>query len=164
MPGATTTRKKFALADLKAAQKLMDKQDVPLQDRYVLMSADMYDQITDEMTPTQYRDFSNAYDVTKGIMGEIYGFKIMKRSYVLAYDNVATPVVKQPGAAGAATDNDAVLVWQKNMVERAKGEVKFFEDLGSSTYYGDIYSALVRMGGRKRRANGEGVIAIVQTP
>ena len=164
MPSATTTRKKFMMADLKAAQKLMDKQDVPLTDRYAMLSADMYDQITDEMTATQYRDFSNTYDAAKGIMGEVYGFKIMKRSYVLCYDNTATPVVKQPGAAGAATDNDAVLVWQKNMVERALGTVDFFDNIGNPTYYGDIYSALVRMGGRKRRTDDKGVIAIVQTP
>jgi hypothetical protein len=164
MPSATTTRKKFMLADLKAANKLMDKQDVPLTDRYCMMSADMYDQITDEMTATQYRDFSNAYDAAKGIMGEVYGFKIMKRSYVLCYDNTATPVVKQPGAAGAATDNDAVLCWQKNMVERALGTVDFFDNVGDPTYYGDIYSSLVRMGGRKRRADDKGVVAIIQTP
>ncbi|MFQ8805871.1 MAG: hypothetical protein ACLR8Y_13235 [Alistipes indistinctus] len=45
---------------------------------------------------------------------------------------------------------------------RCQGDVKFFEDEGNPQYYGDIYSGLVRMGGRKRRADQKGVIAIVQ--
>jgi hypothetical protein len=64
--------------------------------------------------------------------------------------------------AGSATDNAAVLCWQKNSVERALGMVDFFEDLGNPTYYGDIYSALVRVGGRIRRSDGKGILAIVQ--
>lgn len=40
--------------------------------------------------------------------------------------------------------------------------MKFFEDEGNPQYYGDIYSALVRMGGRIRREDQKGVVAIVQ--
>lgn len=160
--GATGNRKKFTVADVKAAQKLMNKQKVPSADRYMLIDADMYDQLTDDMTATQYRDFSSALNVQEGTVGKMYGFNIMMRSEVARYTNAATPVPVAWTTAGSATDNAAVLCWQKNSVERALGMVDFFEDLGNPTYYGDIYSALVRVGGRIRRADGKGILAIVQ--
>jgi hypothetical protein len=80
----------------------------------------------------------------------------------MRYTNASTPARKQWGTNGAATDNAAVICWQKQSLERALGDVKFFEDLGNPTYYGDIYSALIRLGGRIRRNDGKGVLAIVQ--
>lgn len=158
--GATGNRKKFVLKDLKAAQKQMNKDNVPTEGRYAILDADMYDQLTDQLTESQYRDFSRAYDEKTGVVGKLYGFNIMQRSYVLAYTGAGN--VKDPGTAGAATDNAAALCWHEASVERALGDVKFFEDLDNPQYYGDIYSALVRMGGRIRRADSKGVIAIVQ--
>ena len=68
----------------------------------------------------------------------------------------------EPGGEGNSPDCAAVLCWHKNSVENALGQVKFFEDEGNPQYYGDIYSALVRMGGRIRREDQKGVVAIVQ--
>lgn len=161
-PSATGNRKAFGIADLKAAQKLMNSQNFPQADRYCLMDADMYDQFTASLTATQYTDFSRAYDEKSGILGKLFGFTIMMRSSVLVFDNAATPVVKAFGASGAAADNAAALCWHKSAVERAIGDVKFFENVGDATYFGDIYSSLIRMGARKRRNDKKGVIAIVQ--
>lgn len=158
--GATGNRKKITLADLKAAQLQFNKDNVPSADRYILIDANMYDQLTDQLTETQHRDFSRAYDEKTGVLGKLYGFNIMQRSYVLAYTGGGS--LKTLGAAGAATDNAAALCWHKASVERALGDVKFFEDQGNPQYYGDIYSALVRMGGRIRRQDNKGVLAIVQ--
>ena len=159
---ATGNRLALALADLKKAQKLMNRQNVPSEGRYAMIDAEMYDQITNEMTANQQRDFLAAYDEKSGVMGKLFGFNILMRSETLRYTNDATPAPKLFSTAGAATDNAAAICWQRTMVERALGEVKFFENEGDPTYYGDIYSSLVRLGGRKRRADGKGVIAIVQ--
>jgi hypothetical protein len=164
MPDSTTTRKKFGLADLKAAAKLMDKQSIPVADRACIMSADMYDQFTDDLTATQYKDFSASYNAATGVMGDMFGFKVFKRGFVVAYDNEAVPAPKAYAAAGAATDNDAVICWQKSCVVRALGTVDFFERIGDPAYYGDIYSSLLRGAGAKMRTDKKGVVAIVQTP
>jgi len=161
-PSATGNRKAFVLADLKTAQKVLNTQNYPQADRYALLDADMYDQFTASLTATQQTDFSRAYDEKAGVLGKLFGFNIMMRSSVLVFDNAATPVVKAVGAAGAAADNAAVLCWHKSAVGRAMGDVKFSENTGDPTYYGDIYSSLIRMGGRKRRLDKKGVIAIVQ--
>lgn len=162
MPDATGNRKKFDPSDLKKAGAKMDKDGVSMENRFCLMSSDMYDQFTDGLTESQYRDFSRAYDEKTGVVGKLYGFTIRKRSSVLTYTNATPPVVKAYGAAGAATDNDAVLCWQKDALERALGTIVAYENIGDPTYYGDIYSFLVRMGGRKRRSDQKGVLAIIQ--
>jgi hypothetical protein len=43
------------------------------------------------------------------------------------------------------------------------GTTDFFENKQDATFYGDVYSSGQRCGGRKRREDGKGVIAIVQT-
>ncbi len=159
--GTTGMRKKFVPADLKRAGTAMDKQNVAKTGRYCIMSADMYSQFTDALEATEYRDFSKTFDPVTGVMGMMYGFKVYVRSSVVVYNEDAS-AINAYGAAASATDNDAVLCWQVSAVERAVGSVTFFDKTNDPTYYGDVYSFEVRAGGRKRRADGKGVIAIVQ--
>jgi hypothetical protein len=160
--GASGTRKKFKSKDLLAAQTFLNKQDIPANDRYALLPATMYADLIEDLSEGAYRDFSRAMDPEKGVVGMLYGFKVMMRSSVLVYTNAATPVVKAYGAEAAATDNEAALCWQVNALERAKGEVVVFDQANSPQYYGDLMSFLMRMGGRVRRSDEKGVVAIVQ--
>jgi hypothetical protein len=163
LASTTGNRGRFTVGDLKRASTVLDKQNIPMEGRVALISADMFSQLTDDMSATQYRDFSAAYDVKDGKLGRLFGFDIYMRSSTVIYDNTTTPVVKGVGAAPAADDNDTVLCWQVNCVERAIGEIRFFEKVGDPQYYGDIYSLLVRIGSRKRRADEKGIVAIVQS-
>jgi len=158
---ATGNRLKFVKADLKAASVLMNKAKISKKDRYAIFDSEMISQLQDDPDLIK-RDGVNGGEVNlkEGVIMKLYGFNIMERAEVLRFTNAATPVVKDPGAAGAATDNAGVLCWQKNCVEKALGEVKFFENVDDATYQGDVYSALLRVGGRIRRAAG--VVAIVQ--
>jgi hypothetical protein len=162
LDSATGNRKKLKSADLKAAQLLLNKQNIPMEGRYALLSADMLNQLTDDLNANDYRDFSAAYNAADGILGRLYGFNIMMRANVVSYTNDTTPALNAIGADPAAADNDALLCWQRDAVERALGDVKFFERMDDPTYYGNVYSMSVRMGGRKRRSDAKGVIAIVQ--
>ena len=163
MPSATGNRKKITVADVKGMQKLFNKNNIPKDGRVAILDADMYDQLTDDMTATQYRDFSQYLNVENGTVGKLYGFTFLdSRSTVLNYTNAATPVPKDPDANGATTDNAAGLFWHRDLVVRALGEKEFFDNEGDPTHYGDIYSALVRAGGRIKREDGKGVYALVQ--
>lgn len=162
LTGATGNRKAMALADLKKAQLQMNRDSVPSGNRYALIDADMMDQLTNEMSANQNRDFLAAYDEANGIAGRLYGFNLIVRSQVMRYSNAATPARISWETAGTTTDNAAAICWHKESLERALGDVKFFENLGDATYYGDIYSALIRLGGRIRRNDNKGVVAIVQ--
>jgi hypothetical protein len=159
---ATGNRKAFCVADVKAANKHFNKQNIPATERYMMVDADMYDQLQADLTATQYRDFSAAINPATGVVGQLYGFQIMMRNNVARYTNATPPVPVAWSTAGAATHNAAAICWHKNSVERALGMVDFFEQLKAPTYYGDIYSALVRVGGRIRRTDAKGVLAIVQ--
>lgn len=161
--GATGTRKTFLKEDLKAAQTKMNKQKTPKNDRYALIPTDMLSELQDD-PDLKKRDGvnGNEMDIKNGVIGKLYGFTILERSEGIAYSNAGTPVPKAYGSATATTDNQAVLCWQKNAVAKAKGSIKVYENKGDATYYGDVYSAEAKLGGRKRRAGGEGVIAIVQ--
>lgn len=158
--GATGTRKALTLADISKVAARMNKLNVPKAGRYALLPTYMYQQLLDSMTEAQLAAFSRAVDEKEGVIGKLYGFTFYERSSVLVTD--ATGALKAEDAAAAATDCEAALFWQTNSVERALGSVQFFEDIASATYYGDVYSALVRMGGRIRREDEAGVIAVIQ--
>ncbi len=161
-PSFTGTRKALVADDIRKLALRFDSDNVPSTERYLMLDANMYHQLVGDLSQTQYRDFSSSLDQAKGIVGNLYGFNIMKRSLVLVYDRITQTAAKAIGAAAAGSDCAAGLAWQKNSVERALGEVKFFENVGKAEYYGDIYSALVRMGGRIRRNDGKGVVALIQ--
>jgi hypothetical protein len=160
----TGVRKLVTMNDVKGIAKVMDNQGISKADRFACLDAEMYDQFTDTLTATQNRDFSMAYDQATGVVGKLFGFTFLEnRPTVLAYNNDALPVVYDPTASPvAATAMAAGLFWQKDCVVRALGTNEFFENIADPTYYGDIYSALVRAGGRLRRADNKGVVALIQ--
>jgi hypothetical protein len=159
----TSTRKAILLDDIKAIQKMMNNWGIPSDGRFASLDAEMYDQLTSILSATQYRDFSAEYNAANGIVGKLFGFTFLEpRPTVLRYDATGTPIPYNPGDAVANTDNGAGLFWQENLVIRAMGQNELFEELNSPTMYGDTYSALVRAGGRIKRNDGKGVIALVQ--
>ncbi|GFR90305.1 ATP-dependent Clp protease proteolytic subunit [Elysia marginata] len=158
-PSATGDRKLFTKEDLKKARLMLNKANVAREGRVALLPSEMMDQLLND-PDLKRRDSSMELDMKGGVVTRLYGFDLMERSNVLIYHTGNT--VKKPYANGAAGDRECALVWQEDAVERALGQVKFFEKTDDPQYYGDIYSFLVRMGGRKRREDGVGVLGIVQ--
>jgi Phage capsid protein len=162
LPISTGTRKAFTLNDMKLARVTLNKQKVLRKDRFAVMSEDMWSQLEGQLQAMPAKDYSVVMDPIEGEIRRLYGFTIITTPVMPVYDNAATPVVRAVGAAGTIADNDAVLFYQKNHLELALGEIKFFETPNSAIDYGDVYSALVRMGGRKRYANETGVVVLIQ--
>lgn len=163
LPGTTGYRLRFGLYDIRKVKVFQGKQKVPKKGRHVLMSEDAYDQIVSDLIATKYRDNMTIFNPETGELSKIMGYKVWVRATVCTYNNAATPVVNAYGAAAAATDNDAMIFWHERAVSRAFGGVQFYETKGSAKDYGDVYSALVRVGGAKRRKTQVGVCALVQT-
>lgn len=162
LPSAIGNRKAFGRADCKVAQFKMNKGNVPKINRFCLIDSDMYSQLLDSMTEKEETAFHAQANLAEGTIGRLYGFSFYERSLAGKYSNAVTPAVKAWDVVGAATDNAAAIFWQQNSVERALGEVKAFDNPGDATYYGDILSFLIRAGGRIRRADSKGVVAVVQ--
>jgi hypothetical protein len=162
-PGATGNRKALAIADVIAAQEVLDRQNISKTDRIWMLPASHKSDLLSEMSLTQNREFSMGADFKNGIIGQLYGFKFMDRSTTPVYKNGTPPTLVAFGAAGDTDHCEASIYWQRNAVERALGTVQMFEDTSNPAYYGDIYSTLLRLGGRPRRADGKGFGAVVET-
>lgn len=158
--GQTGQRKAMVHTDLKKAALRMNLANIPKDNRFALLESNMMDEFTDSLGITQEREFSKYYDAKEGILGRLYGFNIMDRSSVAIA--TAALAIEALGASVDATDQVASLCWQQDSVARALGQKKFFENKDDALYYGDMYSALLRAGGRRRRADAEGVVAIIQ--
>ena len=157
---ATGNRKAITADDVLNLQTKFDQENISPEGRYLLLDAVMYAELLRSLTNTDKLGFFQAADVKKGIVGQLYGFNVMKRSSVLRYA-VTSGAATGLATENAATDCAAGLAWQERCVRRALGEVKMFDESGSPTYYGDIYSFLVRCGGAKSRTDKKGVYAIV---
>lgn len=158
--GQTGKRKAFTYHELQKAQALMNKQLIPKEGRVALLESYMYQQLIDSFNANQMAAFQQSADLKNGIVGRFAGFDIMERGLVLAFDKDGA--VKVPGEAIEATDNLAALCWQKDCVAKAQGDIKPFQDVDNPLYYGDIFSALIKAGGRARREDWKGIVAIVQ--
>lgn len=159
-PNATGNRKSLVKADVLQLMVKFNADDLPQEGRYLLLDAQMYAQLLDDLSESDKWMFQNSANVQRGILGQLYGFNIMQRSTVLRYATDDT--LSKWSTAGAATDNAAGLAWQQGCVSRALGEVKVFDSVDNPTYYGDIYSFLVRVGGAIRRSDKKGIYALVQ--
>lgn len=157
---ATGNRKAMTRQDVLNLMNKFNAQDIPQTGRYLLLDAVMYGQLLNDLTETDKNMFLASADAQKGIMGQLYSFNIMMRSQVLRY--VTGGTLSKWSESGQATDNAAGLAWYEGSVSRALGEVKMFERTGDPQFYGDIYSFLVRVGGKCRRKDKKGLYAIVQ--
>lgn len=155
-------RKSLTTKDVLAAQTKFDLQDVPAKDRYLLLDAVMYADLLADMVESQKIGFFAQADAKRGIVGELYGFQVMKRSTVLRFTAAGAVVKTSEGATLNETDLAAGLAFHKDAVSVAMGEVVMFDSMNNPTFYGDIYSFLVRTGGAKRRNDGKGLVAIVE--
>ena len=162
LPSATGNRKKLTTDDVLALATKFDLQDIPAENRYLLLPAMMYADLLGDMVESQKIGFFATADAKRGIVGELYGFKVMKRSQVLRYTSSGTLVKTSEDATLNATDLAAGLAFHQDAVSVAMGEVVMFDSASNPTYYGDIYSFLVRTGGSKRRNDGKGIFAIVE--
>lgn len=158
---ATGQRKAVGKSDVLKLMTAMDAANIPEQGRYLLLDAYMYADLLSDLSESDKWMFQNSADVQRGVLGNLYGFNIMKRSSVLRLK--ADKTLLKWGSEGAADELAAGFAWQESCVSRALGEVKMFDDTDSPTYYGDIYSFLIRTGGSVRRYDKKGVFLLAES-
>lgn len=158
--GATGNRKMLTEADVRKAKIMLDKQNVPKAGRYMILESNMMDHLMSDDS-LKYA-FQKVVDLPEGVVTKLYGFHLLERSSVIRQSTGGTTgTPKLPETASAVTDDAAAIFYQRDAVERALGTVTMFDNPGRAEYYGDIMSFLVRMGGRIRRNDKNGVGLIV---
>lgn len=153
----TSGKRLITTNDIIALKNAMDKANIPDEGRYLLLPPDLYNQLFTSADMIN-AEIMGRHNLPAGIITQVLGFNVLKRSYTPVYDNALA--IKAKGAAPVATDRQSAVAWSRFAVSRALGQVELFEDLGSPTYYGDVYSTLVRAGGIRLR--NEGMYALVQ--
>ena len=151
--------KAVTYTDILGLMTTLDAQDVPTDGRFLLASANMYADLL-KLPEFISTDFQKGTPVTNGVVGEILGFQVYKRSKAVRYDNTFNKIAAGTGVQ--TTDRDAIIAWHKGFVRRAEGNAKVYGRFDDPEYLGSIVSAMVRGGGSKGRKNGEGVAVLIQ--
>lgn len=162
-PGATGNRKSAVLADLQRMATFFKTKRRWFEGKmYALITPADEETLfpANSMLTATYMASVTEAERREGVMYKVQGWNIMTRSSVARINGAGT--ILDPAAAGTADDDEASLFWYENAVEFAMGDVVFFDDMGNPVYYGDVYSFLVRAGGRARRADYAGVALLKQ--
>jgi hypothetical protein len=170
-PAATGTRNRITLADILSARTVLNKDNIPMQGRVMMVPADME---ADMMAIDNFIsvDYKENKPIQNGMIGTILGMPVFVHSSSITYDNTATPVPNNPKAddtntayAGAVTDNQAGFIWHPDYVVRAQSI-----DSGASlvsmidVHGGQEISTTMVLGGSPFRSDGKGIVAIVEQP
>lgn len=156
--------KSLAIADVAKARFIMNSNNVPKENRFLLLPSTMYDELIASLSATTVanNELIKAADLPAGVVMRLFGFNILERSSV-ALMTKSTPTIVAPGTTETSSHGYAAIAWQQDMVEKAVGDIQMFEKVGDPTVYGNQYSALVRAGGRAVYSSALGVVPIVQT-
>lgn len=163
---AVGNRKKPLALDVAAGKTVLINQTKrEAGNRIALMDETMYNALKGDPTVTN-KDTLDALGAVwrDGDLVRLHGFDIIRTDVMPCFTNTS-PVAKDPFDAAvvpATTDNAAIALIDLNFVHIAKGTIEFFETLRDAQNQGDIYSALVRLGASRERADDAGVVAIVQ--
>ena len=166
--GATGNRKRIAYADLVTMNGIMNRTNAPVGRWYGLLTAAMIDDLflLDKLNEA---DKAQIAIIRTGEIGNIFGVNFMMRSNNqlghagVFYDNTATPLKKALGAAVAATDNAAGIVWHERLVRHAEGHNKTYIDRDKPEYLGTVINSKVRFGATFNRTDEVGILTIVET-
>jgi hypothetical protein len=158
--GQTGNRLAFCYEDLSKVQSKFNKLNVPKDGRYCLTESYMYRQLMDSLSQNQMAAFQQTANLKEGILGRLCGFDIMERSSVLSFNTTNVPNL--PGQALDSDDCLGALCYQRDSVAIAKGDIKAFGPSEDPTFYGNVFSSLVKFGGRCRRADWAGLTVIKQ--
>lgn len=153
-------------ADVRSAAKILDRQKFPATERYLLLDPDQFWQLLGDMAYN-----SDRIEVVAGLsatVDTIYGFKVIQLPYVAAVSaNTGTASMIVPGTDGSysytSTNRPAGLAFHKSAVSYAYTPIKVFTNSQQPEYFGDLTSAEIFGGGKYRRTDAEGVVAIRST-
>ncbi|MBT0552641.1 hypothetical protein [Riemerella anatipestifer] len=163
LEGATGKRKEWTLLDLQKMQNLMRTQKAWQEGQmFALLPANAILDLfpADSLVTATYMQMVTEEERRNGIIYKVQGFNILIRSSV--FTMTESKEFKGFGSVVNNSDSEAAIFWNKNMVEKAYGDIETFDRERDPQYYGDIYSFLVRMGGRAKRKNFEGVAVLKQ--
>lgn len=161
--GATGNRKRVTGDDVLYFMSMFNDLNIPNDGKRRLTAPSyMYEDLIKVIEEKKNYLMTKDMVIDKGAIGIIYGYQIFLRSTTITYTEAATPVLKPLGAAGAATDNQAILFYHPSFVRHAKGQVTTYLNPNQGAYLGGTMNFALRGGGTKSRLSEIGVAALVE--
>jgi len=158
---ATGTRNLLTKEDVAKMARKLDLDNVAKNDRFLVLPTSMYYELF-QVDALIRKDFGGAGDILKGVVNELFGFKIFIRPTVVSYDEAVAGAKLAVGASASATDCLGAIGFQKASVAKALGSINVFADEDKPEYYGSVFSALVMHGASKLRSDDKGIVAMAQ--
>lgn len=160
--GATGNRKAITADDILSLQTKFDLQGVPDEDRFLLLDPVMYNKLLGGLSEADKHAFFATADAQRGILGQLYGFHILKRAKALRLKADGETLLFG-NDTHEATELAGGLAWQKSCVSRALGQTNMYFDEQAPEYYGPVMSFDQRAGGSHRRHDKKGILLLVET-
>jgi len=157
--GTTGTRRLTTKEDISKMAKKLDLDNVPMNDRFLLMTTSMYYELF-QVDALIRKDFMDKTALPSGVINQIFGFNVMVRPTVSFH--TAADAKLAVGATPGTTDSFSCIGWQKASVRKALGSIKVFADEDKPEYYGSLFSALIMHGAEKSRSDDKGLVALSQ--
>jgi hypothetical protein len=164
---ATGTLKAMTGENVRQAAEILDKEKFPITDRYLLLDYKMFWQLVSDLSYNSAR-----LEVVQGLrptIPDVWGFKVIQIPYVAAVSaNTGALTVIEPNSDDgsftySANNRPIGLAFHKSAVGYAFTPPKMFMTTASPEFYADVVSAEVYGGGKYRRTDGKGVVAIRAT-
>jgi hypothetical protein len=167
--GQTGVRKQVSITDIQRLSRILDLDNMPQSDRYLIMPSSLYIQLfqLDEVKNSiAFYGFQRGNTLPEKSLPQLFGFSVIMRPTVLAY--ASTGAIKSSDAYGlytlAATDNIAALAFHKSAVAKANGGIQAYQGIQQDPLMsgGQSLLAVVAMGAAKLRSDSKGVAVLYQ--
>lgn len=157
-PGSTADVRTITVDDVRSAAKILDKQKVPTTGRILLLPPSMFYQLHSALLDEGYSINDN--DGLAMFSKPFLGFSVIMQPEVVNVTSTGT--LRAYGNAGATTDLQVGLAYQKDQVSFAKSGDFWIDFVRGVGYFGETIEGEGWAGGSYRRADKLGIVPIIQ--
>lgn len=163
---ATGYRSCITAADILRAKGILDQDLVPSEGRILEIPSAMHSELLAINEFIRADAYGNS-NIPTGVIGYIYGIKVMPRPNVLVITSASTPALVAVNDAGQFTGNTVsscygAMMFHPDFVAKANGPTNIFAEAERADFQGSIMSANVHFGASLMRYQSQGVAVIAQ--
>jgi hypothetical protein len=167
--GQTGSRKLITISDIQRLSRVLDLDNMPQSDRYLIMPASMYTQLfnLDEVKNSiAFYGFQKGNTLPDKDLPQLFGFTVIMRPTVLSYTTAGAQNTSD--AYGlytyGATDNLACLAFHKSAVAKGMGGILAYQGILNDPLMsgGQSLLAVCAMGAAKLRSDEKGIAILYQ--
>jgi Phage capsid protein len=151
-------------ADIVNAKLVLDSQNIPQDNRVLIVNAQQYADLLSLQQFTYLQNFGNVV-LPSGVIQRVLGLDIYMRAVTPTYtwSSGTVQTLRSEGyTATPSTDVGSALLYHQDFVRRGKGATKVYVTPDQANYYGTLFSMMVRFGAAQTRNDFKGIIAIVE--